>query len=93
MPSNIGKHRGYNGVTEIPTKVIFDFICRKEGGILRSSEENSESIFVETDKVFDLISKFSYKQRFEAYLNYCDRLTFLSYVSWPEFNLNIKRSI
>ena len=93
ISSNVYKHRGCNGIKEIPTKVIFDFICRKVSGDLRSSGENSKSIFIEKNRAFDLISKPSYKQRFQTYLDYCGRPTFLSYISSPEFKLNIKRSI
>lgn len=93
VSSNVGKHKGYDGISEVPTKVIFDFICRKEGGTLKSSEENSKSIFIEKNKVFDLITKPSYKQRFQTYLDYHGRPTFLSYVSSNDFKLNTKRLI
>lgn len=93
VSSNMSKHKGYDGIDEIPTKVIFDFICRKEGGKLRSSEENSKSIFIEKNKAFELITKPSYKQRFQAFFDYCGKPTYLSYVSDPEFKLNTKRLI
>lgn len=49
------KNPGRNGVKEIPTKIILDFICRATGGVPRPSDENSESMYVPKDKVLDLI--------------------------------------
>ncbi len=92
VSSSINKHKGYNGFEEIPTKVIFDFICRRDGGKLRSSEENSKSIFVEKGKAFSLIDSSSYKQRFQTFFDYCGRPIFLSYVSSP-FRLDMKTLI
>ena len=51
ISANTGKYPGYNGVKEIPTKIILDFICHAKGGIPGPSEENSETAFVPKDKV------------------------------------------
>ena len=45
ISSNTGKYPGYNGIKEIPTKIMPDFTCTEKGN-LRSSEENSESMYV-----------------------------------------------
>lgn len=33
ISSNTGKHPGYNGVKEVPTKIMLDFICKARGGM------------------------------------------------------------
>ena len=38
ISSNTGKYPGYNGVKEIPTKIILDFICYAKGGTPGPSE-------------------------------------------------------
>lgn len=39
ISSNTRKHPGTNGVKEVPTKVMLDFICRAKGGTPRPSDE------------------------------------------------------
>ena len=41
VTSNTCKHPGYNGIREVPPKVMLDFVCRAIGGTPRPSEENS----------------------------------------------------
>lgn len=43
ISSNTATYPGYDGVREVPTKVIFDFICKATSGEIRGSNENSES--------------------------------------------------
>ena len=40
--SNVGKYVFYDGVTPVPTKVMFDFICEYAGGETCTSEESDE---------------------------------------------------
>ena len=90
ISSNTKKHEGYNGIKEIPTKIILDFICRETGGSIRTSNENLESKYVEKDKVEKLISNLAVLERFKAYLNYNNhnkRPTYLDYESCPNFKL------
>ncbi len=93
ISSNTGKYPGYNGVKEIPTKIMLDFICKAKSGTPRPSEENSESAYVPKDKVLDLIQGPAYKERFKAYLEYAGRPTYLEYVTKPIFELRLKRLI
>ncbi|MGI2296156.1 NUDIX hydrolase [Paenibacillus sp. GXUN7292] len=46
-------HKWYDGVTDVPTKVMFDFVCKAEGGELTTSEETSDCRWVPKDKVLD----------------------------------------
>ena len=93
ISSNTCKYPGYNGVKEIPTKIILDFICRVKGGTLRSSEENSETAFIPKNRVLDLIRTPAYIERFKAFLECTGRPAYLEYVTKPEFQLKLKRLI
>ncbi len=93
ISSNTGKYPGYNGVKEVPTKIILDFICKVKGGIPRSSEESLETAFVPKNKVLDLIRAPAYIERYKAFLAYTGRPVYLEYVSKPEFQLKQKRLI
>ena len=91
ISSNTKKHSGYNGIKEIPTKIILDFICRDAGGQIRASIENSESRYIEKNKIGKLISNLALLERFKAYLNYNKRPTYLDYESRPNFKLKYKK--
>lgn len=93
ISSNIGKYPGYNGVKEIPTKIMLDFICRAKSGVPRPSEENSESKYVAKDTALELIKAPAIIERYKAYLKYDGRPTYLAYVTKPSFELRVKRSI
>ncbi|WP_169823378.1 NUDIX hydrolase [Paenibacillus yonginensis] len=51
--SNTAVHKWYDGVTDVPTKVMFDFVCRAVGGELATSDETSESKWVPKEQVLD----------------------------------------
>ncbi|GLC29077.1 NUDIX hydrolase [Clostridium omnivorum] len=70
ISSNIATNKGYNGVKEVPTKVMMDFICTFIDGKLCTSDENSESCWIPKDKVLEMITTPAIRQRFQAYLNY-----------------------
>ena len=93
ISSNTGKYPGYNGVKEIPTKIILDFICYSKGGTPRPSEENSETAFIPKSRVPELIRTPAYIERYKAFLDYAGRPTYLDYVTKPEFQLKLKRLI
>lgn len=91
--SNTAKHAGYNGVREVPTKLMLDFICKYAGGTPRPSDENSESRFVPREQVLDMITAPAIIERYKAYLEYTGRPVYMAYVTHPEFELKIKRFI
>ena len=93
IASNTGKYPGYNGVKEIPTKIMLDFICKAKGGVPRPSEENSESMYVPKDKVLDMIKAPAIIERYKAFLEYAGRPTYMEYVAKTDFELNLKRLI
>ena len=91
--SNTGKHSGYNGVKEIPTKLMLDFICKAKSGVPRPSDENTESVYVPKEKVLEMITEPAIIERFKAYLEYTGRPTYMEYVTKPVFELKLKRTI
>ena len=93
ISSNTCKYPGYNGVKEVPTKLMLDFICRAKGGTPRPSNENSESAFFSIDKARELIAAPAIVERFKAYLEYAGRPIYLEYVTKPNFQLKLKRFI
>lgn len=93
VSSNTGKYPGYNGVKEVPTKIMLDFVCRAKGGTPRPSEENSESAYVPKAEVLNLIKAPAIIERFKAFLEYEGRPTYLAYKTRPEFELEVKRLI
>ncbi len=93
ISSNTCKYPGYNGVKEVPTKIMLDFICRAKGGIPRPSEENSESAFFSRGKAQELITSPAIVERFKAYLEYAGRPIYMEYVTKPSFQLKLKRQI
>ena len=93
IASNTAKHPGYNGVKEVPTKIMLDFICKAKGGTPRPSDENSESMYVPKDKVLELIETPAIIERYKAYLEYTGRPTYMEYITGPTFELRLKRWI
>ena len=93
VTSNTCKHPGYNGVREVPPKVMLDFVCRAIGGTPRPSEENSQTAYFPLDQARKLITAPAIAVRFQAYWEYEGRPTFLEYVTHPAFKLKTKRTI
>lgn len=93
ISSNTRKYPGHNGVKEIPTKIMLDFICKAKGGTPRPSDENSESAYVPKDKVMELIQAPAIIERYKAYLEYAGRPIYMEYVTKPAFELKLKRLI
>ncbi len=54
--SNTGIHKWHDGVTDVPTKVMLDFMCKVVGGEWCTSEETSESRWFGKDTVLDMVT-------------------------------------
>ena len=87
--SNTAIHKWYDGITDVPTKLMMDYACTYVGGELSVSEETSDSRWVEKEKVLDLISGPAYRTRFEAYLNFGGSIHYMEYVTHPVFELKL----
>ena len=93
VTSNTCKYPGYNGVKEVPTKVMLDFVCRATGGTPRPSEENFQTAWFPLNEAQRLITAPALAARFQAYLEYKGRPAFLEYKHKPIFELKQKRTI
>ncbi|QSX05921.1 NUDIX hydrolase [Sedimentibacter sp. zth1] len=93
VSSNKGTHAGYNGYTIVPTKVMFGFTCKYVDGELCTSDETSESLWIDKNAVLNYITEPNLIERFKAYLNYEGSVQYLEYITKPEYNLKLKRLI
>lgn len=93
ISSNTAAYPGYNGVKTVPTKVIFDFICTAKSGVIRGSDENSESAWFPKERALDMIQAPSNRERYRAFLEYTGRPAYLEYITKPDFQLKHKTRI
>ena len=93
ISSNTAGYEGTNGYEDVPTKVMFDFACKFISGELSSSNETSESKWVKKEEVMDYMTAPAYCERFQAYLDFDGAVTYMEYVTRPEFILKMKRLI
>jgi 8-oxo-dGTP diphosphatase len=85
--SNTGSFKWYDGVTDVPTQVIFDFVCKPVGGQLAVSEETTESRWVAKGQVLDFITHPAIRTRYQAYLNFNGEVNYMEYVTYPQFTI------
>jgi 8-oxo-dGTP pyrophosphatase MutT (NUDIX family) len=91
--SNTGMYKGHDGVTDVPTKVMLDYVCRPIGGVLATSDETSESCWVNRDKVLKMITSPAIRTRYEAYLAFDGTVAYMAYQTKPEFTVSLSRKI
>lgn len=91
--SNTGMHKWYDGVTDVPTKVMFDFICYPTGGELCTSEETSEVMWVAKEKVLDLITAPAIRTRYQAYLDFDGNTRYMDYETGGKFEVKLNRTV
>ena len=89
--SNVGQHLFYDGVTPVPTKVMFDFICDYEGGALTTSNETSEVIWVPREKALEYVTQPAMLLRFKNILAFNGKIHYCSYVTKPKFKVLLSR--
>lgn len=91
--SNTATYEGHSGVKVVPTKVMFDFVCEPIGGKLTTSDETSDSRWVNKEEVLDMVLAPSQRTRYQAYLNYNGNVQYMDYITRPEFELKSERKI
>ena len=91
--SNTGMYKWYDGVTDVPTKVMFDYVCKPVGGKLGTSEETTESGWIAKDKVLDMITAPAIRTRYQAYLDFDGQVRYMEYVTNPQFELKLNRTV
>ena len=91
--SNVGAYTWHDGITPVPTKVMFDFICDYIEGEPTPSDETSEVIWVPQEDVMGYITHPALRLRFNHVLQFDGRVHYCSYVTKPEFKLLSERII
>lgn len=91
--SNIGQHLWYDGVTHVPTKVMFDFICDYVDGQPAPFNEATEAIWIPKAEVMQYVTAPAMRFRFEKALNFNGKVSYCSYVTKPEFQVFLDRTI
>lgn len=91
--SNTATYEGHSGVKIVPTKVMFDFVCKPIGGQLATSEETSDSRWVNKNEVLDFITTPALQTRYQAYLKFNGTVHYMDYVTRPQFEVKLKRNI
>lgn len=88
--SNTGMHKFYDGVTDVPTKVMFDFVCNPVGGELAISEETTNSRWVPKENVLDFITAPAIRIRYEAYSGFNGSVNYMEYYTPSKLECNVK---
>ena len=91
--SNTGIHKWYDDVTDVPTKLMMDYVCKPVSGELSTSEETSESRWVAKDEVLDLVTAPAIRTRYQAYLEFNGNINYMEYITKPNFELKLNRTI
>ncbi|MFD2117884.1 NUDIX hydrolase [Paenibacillus yanchengensis] len=91
--SNTATYEGHSGVKIIPTKVMFDFVCKPVGGKLTTSDETADSRWVSKNKVLDMISAPAIRTRYQAYLDYNGSVQYMDYITKPQFAIKLSRKV
>jgi len=90
--SNVGQHLWHDGKTNVPTKVMFDFICDYVSGQPTTSDETSDVIWVSRAEAMGYITSPPARFRLEKALSYSGGVSYCSYLSKPEFRVLLDRN-
>ena len=85
--SNTAIHKWYDGVTDVPTKVMLDFTCEVVGGELAISDETTDSRWVAKEEVLALINAPAIQTRYKAYLAFTGDVQYMEYQTRPTFDI------
>ena len=91
--SNVGQHLWYDNITNVPTKVMFDFICDYISGQPTISDETSDVIWVPRKEVMSYITSPAQRFRFQKILEFNGKVCYSSYITKPEFKILTDRYV
>jgi 8-oxo-dGTP diphosphatase len=91
--SNVAQHLFYDGITPVPTKVMFDFICDYIEGDLTTSDETSDVIWVPQKKALEYVTAPASLFRLKNVLEFNESIHYCSYVTKPEFKVLSSRFV
>lgn len=91
--TNSALYKWYDGVTDVPTKVMFDFACKSVGGELCTSDETSDCKWVPKDEVLEYITQPAIRARIKEYFKFDGNVEYKEYVTHPEFEVKLSRKV
>jgi 8-oxo-dGTP pyrophosphatase MutT (NUDIX family) len=91
--SNTGTYKWHDGVTDVPTKVMLDYVCKPVGGELSTSEETVEVCWAAKENVLELITAPAIHTRYQAFLDFDGKPSYMEYVTKPNYEIKMKRNI
>ena len=91
--SNTALHKWYDGITDVPTKVMLDFTCEMIGGELAISEETTDSKWIAKDEVLNMITAPAIVTRYKAYLQFTGEVHYMEYVTKPSFEIKLQTNV
>ena len=91
--SNTAIHKWYDGITDVPTKVMLDFTCELNGGELAISDETTDSQWIAKNEVLNMITAPAIQTRYKAFLDYKGGVNYMEYVTKPNFEMKIKKNL
>ncbi|MCM3745549.1 NUDIX hydrolase [Sporosarcina luteola] len=91
--TNSALYKWYDGVTDVPTKVMFDFACKPVGGELCTSDETSDCKWVPKDEVLEYITQPAIRARIEEYFKFDGHVEYKEYVTHPGFEVKVSRKV
>lgn len=60
---------------------------------MRTSEETSEVLWFEKDKVLDVVITPAIRTRYQAFLDFGGSLCYVEYVTKPNFEIKLKQTV
>jgi len=93
VSSNVGQYLWYDNITNVTTKVMFDFICDYISGQPTTSDETSDVMWVPKTEVLNFVTEPVLRYKFEKVLNFTGKICYSSYVTKPEFKVLTERYI
>lgn len=91
--SNTSMYKWHDSVTDVPTKLILDYVCEPVGGELCTSEETTDSRWVASDRVLDWVTAPAIRIRYQAYLDFDGTTNYMEYVTIPEFEVKLSVNV
>ncbi|MCM3639123.1 NUDIX hydrolase [Sporosarcina luteola] len=91
--TNSAIYKWYDGVTDVPTKVMFDFACKPVGGELCTSDETSDCKWVPKDEVLAYITQPAIRARIKEYFKFDGNVEYKEYVTHPGFDVKLSRKM
>lgn len=91
--SNVKSYMGWDNVSFVPTKVIFDFIGTLVSGEARISDESEEVGWFDREEVLKMITVPSLLDRVKVMLNFNGKVVYKAYTTKPSYDVHLEQFI